>query len=283
MMTKKISILVIAVLLLLPLLLSSTTKAAYIECYCTFDNEPVVAQSGSFTNCLEMCGKTIGGQADCEGDCDNCCQDWCSRVNESSSRLQCEPSCKKTCNFKKTMLDIISMLYLTAGIIAVVMITFHGLRLIASKNPRMRETSKKGIIYVIMALIIIIIAGSLINLLMKGIVKPTSELKPIPSVKGCGGVILNVEHRIVGGDIDAFTKFKNNGDKVCNYMAILYGKERNEVGASPVVSVKANEIETVKISAKLSDPKLKGEYTVKLFLVKLVQAKEIDGWGPVEI
>jgi hypothetical protein len=287
-MTQKNSILMIAVIFFL--LLSSLTflisevKAAYVECFCTFEGKLVLGTGKSFKKCMDFCGKIVGGQTRCEKNCENCCKEWCSRIEESSSKISCEYSCEKTCDFKNLMNRAISLFYISSGIVAAIVLVLNGIRLFSSENPVRREEAKKGIILIIFALIIIGVGGSLIKMLMVGVVKPSEE--EIKYVEGCGGIILNVEHEIEDNRIEVKTKFMNNGDKSCNYRVVLYNKNGEEVGAI-ATTLRGNGVKTVKISSLVSkldkEYTVNKEYTVKLFLLRLVRVKEIAEWGPIEI
>lgn len=108
-------------------------------------------------------------------------------------------------------------------------------------------------------------------------------------MEGRGGKILKVGAIPVGDELEVFTEFRNNGNRRCDYMTVLYGKEGEEVKSSPFRSVEAEGIETLEVRTGLSNPKLKGEYTVKLYIaIRLpsgepIRVKEVAKEGPWEI
>lgn len=256
-----------------------SVKADYAECYCKFKGNWVIAQSAKYEDCMERCGKTVGGQTACEDNCQSCCEEWCSKVKEDESREGCEGACQKTCGFKKNMSDIISLFYIASGIVAAIMLTINGMRLFSSENPARREEAKRGIWYILLALGIVVIGGMFITYLMEGLTKTAPEAGVIQKVEGCGGIILNVHHKFSGDNIEVYTEFMNNGDRKCIYGVALYGKKK-EAGTKSYLPVSSGGIKEVKISVTRSE--LSKEYSVRLFKIKGV-FKEIDYWGPVPL
>ncbi len=261
MMAKKIFTLIFLFLLMI-----AFVDADYFECYCTFEGNLVISQTADAKDCLERCGKTIGGQTNCDGDCENCCQIWCNKVDEIESREGCLESCGKTCGFKKIIYDVISLFYLAAGIIAAIMLTLNGIRLFSSENPERREEAKRAIWYILLALALVMIGGLGITYLMKGVTKPGSEAETIEQVKGCGGMILSVEYTPpIGKDIEVFTKIRNGGDKNCKYAVVLYDANLEEVRRKNKW-LNSGEVGTVVIPAKRSE--LEGEYSINVIILE---------------
>jgi heme O synthase-like polyprenyltransferase len=58
-------------------------------------------------------------------------------------------------------------IYLIAGVIAALMIVIHGIRMVTAQDPSDRNAAKNSIIYVLIALVIIVLAGTLVALLLK--------------------------------------------------------------------------------------------------------------------
>ena len=66
----------------------------------------------------------------------------------------CKKACESKCGLNETIHSIVSIIYYIAGIIAAIMFVINGYKFIS---------------YIILALIIIAIAGSLVDLLMGGV------------------------------------------------------------------------------------------------------------------
>jgi len=260
-----------------------TTRAENIECFCTFDNKPLLSAGKNLRKCMELCGKMVGGQSDCEENCGSCCDEWCSKIDEKISRINCVDSCIKSCEFKEFMNQFISLFYVLSGVIAAIMFVIHGLRLMTSDDAKKREVSKKAIMYVILALIIIGVGGMLMSALLKGIVKPETA-RSVGRVEGCGGVILNANEEINGENIRIEVKFMNNGNEGCMMYLELYNAENEpitEISEITPFYVLPNEIKTIDLEASLTE--LNGAYTLKLFSYEEILPIVLDTLGPIDI
>ena len=67
----------------------------------------------------------------------------------------------------ETVKGVTDIIYTIAGIIAALMIVIHGIRMLTADNPSDRTAAKNSIIYVILALVVIILAGILVGLFLK--------------------------------------------------------------------------------------------------------------------
>jgi hypothetical protein len=118
--------------------------------------------------CHKNCASTCGGYSDCSAPCPDCCSDYCtSQYIDSKDEYEnkCRESCQSTCGFREAINGLADIIYYVAGIMAAIMLIVQGYRLITSSNAEDRSDAKKGIFYVILALVIIIAARSLVNLL----------------------------------------------------------------------------------------------------------------------
>jgi len=148
-------------------------------CSCTLPTGTIdiTATSIDEDSCMEACGAICGGYTNCTENCNTCCDEdngYCSKVSIpavtswdiNKVKDGCEKSCKSTCKLHETIHGITGIIYYIAGIIAAIMFVISGYKFITSDNPEDRTEAKKGFMFVILALIIIIIAESLVNLLM---------------------------------------------------------------------------------------------------------------------
>ena len=149
-------------------------------CDCTFGDPPqtitITAHGAREEGCAKACGGMCGGYADYEKDlkkdCDNC-DTYCSDQGFTGDvHTACINACESICGLNETIYGITEIIYYIAGIIAAIMFVIYGYKLITSTTPEERDDAKRGIIYVILALILIAIAGSLVNLLIGNIAHP---------------------------------------------------------------------------------------------------------------
>ena len=64
------------------------------------------------------------------------------------------------------MKDIENIIFGIAAGLAILMIGLSGVRLMSSRDPEERENAKKGIIYVVLALIVIVVTTKLVEYLV---------------------------------------------------------------------------------------------------------------------
>ena len=133
------------------------------------------ASANTIKFCHEQCAKSCGGYTDCSSDdkntCAKCCQGYCSPFDATVIN-KCELSCSSTCSYKGVVNGIIEIIYVVAGIVGALMIVINGLRLTTSQDPGERNAAKNGIIYVIIAILIIVMAATLVNLFMNSATIP---------------------------------------------------------------------------------------------------------------
>jgi hypothetical protein len=129
--------------------------------------------------CHEKCARICGGYTTCSSDdpsiCTSCCSTFCSsNYADATQKMpdKCQLSCSSTCGYKGLVNDIVNVIYYAAGTIGALMLIINGLRLITSQDPNDRSAAKNGIIYVIIALIIIILAATLVGIFMNSAATP---------------------------------------------------------------------------------------------------------------
>ena len=118
--------------------------------------------------CQQQCARTCGGFTDCPTDekkaCGDCCTGFCNSNYGGSDKATCQTSCKSACDFRKLVDGILSIVYAAAGIVGALMLVIHGIRLAVSKDPAGREAAKSSMWHVIIALLIIALAGTMVNM-----------------------------------------------------------------------------------------------------------------------
>ncbi|MCK4491504.1 MAG: hypothetical protein KAU03_02695 [Candidatus Altiarchaeales archaeon] len=133
-------------------------------------------------HCLERWGAACGVTSDFREYCPANCATWCDGLNEAEQvsialdllemkvdvKDACVTSCESKCELNEMIYDLAEMIYYFVGIVAAIMFVINGFKFMTSTNPEDRDNAKQGFMYVILALIIIAIAGSLVNLLFSG-------------------------------------------------------------------------------------------------------------------
>jgi len=127
------------------------------------------------TRCQDQCARTCGGFTDCPKDnkCTDCCDDYCTNdykagdgagTGEGDPVEKCKASCKSTCEFRGTVNGITDIIYTVAAIAGAIMLAIHGIRLVTSGDAGTRDAAKASMAYVIMALVIIALAGAAVRM-----------------------------------------------------------------------------------------------------------------------
>ncbi len=142
---------------LLIVLMVCGTGAA--QSYCRCPDGTTVSVSGEKADCGGVCG----GYTDCSGDCETCCSGFCSSFTDPSKER-----CMNSCTGKCALNGVIGMVLNVAGVVAAMILVICGYMLMTSANPEDRENAKKGIMYVILALVVVAIAEPLSDLLFEG-------------------------------------------------------------------------------------------------------------------
>ena len=89
----------------------------------------------------------------------------CSEILNLKEEKLCL-QCQADYELRKNVGDIENIVFGIAAGLAILMISLSGIKLMTSRDPEERENAKKGIIYVILALIIIVIATKLVEYLL---------------------------------------------------------------------------------------------------------------------
>jgi hypothetical protein len=157
-------------------------------CTCTCQNKPLassalykpvalidlLANQEAIALCQAQCARSCGGLTTCKNQndagCTECCSGYCSNSAEGYTGTfgtSCTPSCKSSCTYMGQVQGATELVYMVAGVIAALMIVIHGIRMLTTDDPHERNAAKKSIIYVILALIVIIMAGIIAGLFLK--------------------------------------------------------------------------------------------------------------------
>jgi hypothetical protein len=113
------------------------------------------ASTKARTLCHEQCARSCGGYTNCsfdnEAGCKTCCQPFCAGLGDV--RDKCELSCSSTCSYRGLVNSIVNIM-------------------VTSQDPNDRSAAKNGIIFVIIALIIIILAATLVGVFLNSAMTP---------------------------------------------------------------------------------------------------------------
>jgi hypothetical protein len=129
--------------------------------------------------CHEKCARNCGGNTTCakdnDADCGTCCQTYCSGDYGGTLTYPCQESCSSTCSYRGLVNSVVQVIYAVAGVLGALFIIINGLRIVTSEDPNDRTAAKRAIIYVIIALIIIILAATLVGMFMNSATTPQGE------------------------------------------------------------------------------------------------------------
>lgn len=262
--------------------------------------------------CQRQCAATCGGLADCSGapqDCPTCCGTLCVDYDWNypgvsgdydpadhltEYREMCKRSCVNTCKVKKEVYGIQDIVYYVAGIIAAIMFVISGYKFMTSTNPEDRASAKKGVMFVILALIIIAIADPMVKLLItEADISQVGEF--YETVSGDGGKILDVHYVLHDGDeITVTVDVVNNGETKNKYRVKLYDKHGNYKASdtklfSLPLSPGQRHTFTITSTALLAVPwniyDLDGAFNLKLQICDQEEqcTNTIDDEGPVSV
>lgn len=234
MTSKKIAI----TALVLMAAFSVTAQAEFTKdtcsCTCTINGEATEIGATALSQdsaslpakCQQQCAKTCGGFSDCptndKKECEECCTDYCSGYGGdggASYTNECETACKSSCGFKKIVKDITDIIFMVAGIVGALMLIIHGIRLAVSKDAGSRDDAKSSMWHVIIALIIIALAGSMVDLFIN------IGLKPAPAAAGTSG----------GGEASG-----EGGELRTDIGDIISAQAEFHIGTAPRETVKAD-------------------------------------------
>jgi len=167
---------ILTILLLLSILcLTASADAEIIGCSCECPEAPdanirtIYANGTNESNCQTSCGGICGGTSHCGlnlvgGGCDDCCDTYCSLVTPADAKTACIDNCKEVCGVKSILIDIASMLSYIAVAVAAVLFAICGIGILTADDPEARDSAKKCILYIIIALVIISLAALIVAL-----------------------------------------------------------------------------------------------------------------------
>ncbi len=186
------------------------------QCSCKCGEERISAKGFADSaeiakeRCQDMCGRSCGARTDCSDECESCCSGWCATITDGNDG--CLEACKKACELRELVYSIRDLIYIAAAIVAAIMFIIHGLKLITSADPEDREDAKRSLFFVIFALIIIAISGTLVTEFASKI----EIAEEMDVVSGCGSDLRH-EVRQTNGNTRFEVYVHNNGDTECKY------------------------------------------------------------------
>ena len=167
-------------LILLILSIAAADEPKIIGCSCdcpevptddliAFKDKTIHTNGSNETTCQDSCGGICGGTSHCGlnlggDDCETCCNDYCSEVTPDEAKEPCKENCQNICEVKSTIIGIASMLSYIAVTIVAVIFAICGIRFLTSDDPESREASKKCILYLIIALVLISVSALIVAL-----------------------------------------------------------------------------------------------------------------------
>ena len=150
-----------------------------------------IAYGSDLASCMMAAGGIVGGFNDCASNCESCCSEYCANAVGSPGtgiigcggalfiggilHQGCVESCKSSCKIKESINNIKAIILYIALILAGIMFLVFAYKFITSANPEDRNEAKRGLLYVILALLIIGIADPLINVMLPK-PKPESDI-----------------------------------------------------------------------------------------------------------
>jgi len=135
---------------------------------CPSGDEPEVKCSTT-RDCKYQCAAECGKRTTCVGDCENCCKSPanCGKVSpypyEKYELDVCMEACMGICRANEELCKIIYILGGIAVAVSVFLIMVHGIKWMTSDDFEGRQDAKRGIAYVFMGLVIVMIATALAN------------------------------------------------------------------------------------------------------------------------
>lgn len=139
---------------------------------CTCWNGATVDVGTCFPLCSYVCAQACGGLTNCacdnETDCRNCCRVEACSIYTGVELDVCMDSCAGTCLVNDDFCQTIDLLRFIAIGIATVLFAVNGVRWIISEDDLGRMEARRGLLWIVFGLIVILVAFSLVNYIMVG-------------------------------------------------------------------------------------------------------------------
>jgi len=124
----------------------------------------------NLSDCMLECAAACGRMTLLTDDCENCTRsDMCHIYPATGPMRTLEMACNNTCfgicKSNKQFCDVIELLRYTAMFVGVIMLILHGFKWLVSEDMEGRKDAKRGMIYVMVALALMVIASALIELM----------------------------------------------------------------------------------------------------------------------
>lgn len=124
-------------------------------------------------NCKFQCAAKCGRQTTCVRDCERCCkQTTCNKVlpypYEKYELDACMDACLGICKTHEELCNLIHILGGIAVAASVFLIMVHGLKWMTAEDSEGRDNARRGIIYVFIGLILVMVAATLASYFFTG-------------------------------------------------------------------------------------------------------------------
>ena len=156
--------------------------AAPIHCHSACYSDTIYYAGDTLEGCINATAAICGANTTCGKngeECISCCDEYCNNANLPNDKAvySCKKSCMNACNINSIINAAIDFIKNVAIIIAAIIFSLCGIRLLLSSDPSSRDQAKKCIVMVIIALLILGISIELIRLFYKP-KRETAEVVP---------------------------------------------------------------------------------------------------------
>jgi len=124
-------------------------------------------------NCKYQCAAKCGRKTTCTRDCESCCRSiTCNKgvpfTYEPDNLAVCMDACMGLCRTHEELCNIIYILGGIAVAVSVFLIMVHGVRWMTADDFEGRQDAKRGIVYVFIGLILVMVAATLASYFFTG-------------------------------------------------------------------------------------------------------------------
>ncbi len=119
-------------------------------------------------NCKAECAEGCGRETLCSENGEGCClHSTCSKQSYNQEEHEsCMEACTGMCEANEAMCNIISLLLVVSGFVAVVMLALNGVKWISAENAAARKDARDGVVYTILGVLVGLVALSLVAYLL---------------------------------------------------------------------------------------------------------------------
>ncbi|RLI93245.1 MAG: hypothetical protein DRO89_00495 [Candidatus Altiarchaeales archaeon] len=121
----------------------------------------------NLSDCILKCAAECGRRTLLHDDCENCTiSDMCSIYAFTQTALEaCNNTCYGVCESNRQFCDVIELLRYTAMFVGIIMLILHGFKWLVSEDMEGRTDAKRGMIYVMVGLALMVLASALVELI----------------------------------------------------------------------------------------------------------------------